>query len=108
MASIVIPTRKDIARYSLEVELGGEPFALGFEWNDRAGAWFFSLATVDGVVLAAGRRVSVGMPLLFRGASPLLPRGDIEAVDTSGTGRDPGFDELGTRVRLLFLEVAGG
>jgi hypothetical protein len=104
--ALVMPTRTDAARYTFEMELDGVTFGFTFNWNERAGAWFFSIADVNGVPLLSGRRVVVNFPLLARFRDPRLPAGDLEAVDTSGEKLDPGLADLGARVRLLYMPIA--
>lgn len=100
---VVIPNRTDVPKYTLEVALDNVTFRLGFHWNDRAGAWFMSIADVNGTPLLSGRRVVVGFPLISRFRDPRLPAGDFNAVDTSGQKLEAGPNDLGDRVRLLYF-----
>jgi hypothetical protein len=61
---------------------------------------------VNGVRLLSGRRVVVSLPLLARLRDPRLPAGELTAVDTTGANADPGVNDLGGRVRLLYFERA--
>lgn len=102
----IMPTRTDVPHYTFELQLEQRTYAFEFRWNERAGAWFFSIADADGAPLLSGRKVTLGLPLLARFRDPRLPAGDLEAVDTTGQNRAPGLDELGSRVKLLYLERA--
>ena len=106
MASIVLPTRTDAARYSFEIDLDGDSFTFSFEWNDRDQGHYMSIADAAGVTLLAGRRVVTGYPLINIYRDSRLPKGAIEAVDTSSTGTEPGFGDLGDRVKLLYTPLA--
>lgn len=101
-----IPTSTDAARYDLEVELDGREFRLLFDWNERDQAWQLSLFNAAGVELLSGIRVVVNYPLIGRFRDPDLPPGDLSAVDTGTTGADPGFADLGDRVRLIYTPIA--
>lgn len=106
MATLVIPTRTDRARYSIEIDLDQLSFRFDFDWNDRSESWSFNLYDASNVLLLAGRKVVVGFPLLNRFRDPRLPPGDLHAIDTSGANLDPKFADLGDRVKLLYVEAA--
>lgn len=102
MATIILPTRTDSARYSFEIDLEGDTFTFSFEWNDRDDGWYMSVADATGENVIAGRRVVVGYPLINIYRDARMPKGAIEAVDTGSTGDEPGFGDLGDRVKLLY------
>lgn len=106
MTTLVIPTRTDEARYSIEIDLDQLTYRFDFDWNDRAEAWSFDLYDANNVLLLAGRRVVVGFPLINRFRDARLPPGDLHAVDTSTANLDPKFADLGDRVKLLYVESA--
>ena len=106
MAISILPTLTDEARYSFSIDLEDVEFKFDFEWNERAGAWLFSITDANGDVLLAGQRVIVGFPLLNRFRDIRLPAGWLEAVDTTGAGLDPAFADLGDRVKLLYIPSA--
>lgn len=108
MATQEIPCRSDAEHFDLQVRLDGINLTLEFRWNARNAAWYCDVLTGDGEMIAAGRKVVVEWPLFLRGyrdTDPLLPRGELFAVDTSGAGQRPGRYDLGGRVRLYYLEV---
>ena len=102
----LLPTVTDRARYSIEVELDKVFFKLDFEWVERSGHWYFSVSDATGKALVSGQRVVVGTPLLARFRNQAMPAGMLIAVDTSSGNVDPGFADLGDRVKLFYLEVA--
>jgi hypothetical protein len=91
--------------YTLQVDLDGATYGLGFVWNAVAGAWYMSISDVDGNPLVAGVRVVVDFPLAARSTLPGLPPGVFMATDTSGAHKDPGLGDLGSRVRLRYVAV---
>lgn len=105
--ALQIPTSTELPSYVQRLTLEGREYVLAFDWNEREGRWFFDLLDSEEEPLAAGLKVVVGFPLLRRRKTdPRLPPGDFFAIDNSGTGRDPGFEELGARVVLCYLEAA--
>lgn len=106
MSALVMPTRTDLARYSNDVELDGVTFKISMEWNDRDDGWYMSIADVDGVPLLSGRRVVLGVPLISLYRDSRLPAGTFVAIDTTGTDTEPGFGDLGERVKLLYIPKA--
>jgi len=103
MVTIPIPESVDAA--SLSVDLDGVTYRLGFRWNARASAWFMSLATEDETPIASGIKVVADWPLLRGVRGGLRPPGELLAVDTSGQQTDPGRDDLGRRVELVYVEA---
>lgn len=104
--SLVLPTRTDLARYSFDIDLDAAKFTFDFEWNDRDAGWYFSMADADGVALLSGRRVVLGYPLIriYKGAG--FPPGELVAIDTSSQNQEPGFGDLGERVKLIYVTAA--
>jgi hypothetical protein len=104
--ALEIPTSTELPSYVQRTTLEGREYVLAFDWNEREGRWFFDVLDSEETPLAVGLKVVVGFPLLRRKTDPRLPPGDFLAIDTSDTGADPGFAELGGRVRLCYLEAA--
>jgi len=100
--SLILPMQRGAARFEFEIDLEGESFFFRFEWNDRAGSWFFDVLTVDQEPLVSGVKVVLGIPLLNRYRDPRLPLGMLEAIDTSDSGAEAAFADLGDRVLLLY------
>lgn len=103
MAVLTLPVRSDFDRFAFQVDLQGTLYNLAFRWNDRAGAWFFTLADADGDPIVAGKRVSVDVPLLRNVTDARRPAGEILALDTNGAG-DPAQSDLGGRVVVVYVE----
>lgn len=101
--AIQLPTLAGREWYEFRITLDGVKYTVELRWNARSNRWTFSLRTRDGEPLLVGRRVVVGMPLLMRGTDPRMPPGDIIAVDQAGLDADPGRDDLGSRVLLMYV-----
>lgn len=101
-----MPLRTDVSHYSFEIELDSRLFGFEFRWNTRDAAWFINVFDGDGVLLRAGIKVVLGLPLMARAVSPDFPSGELLAVDTTDSGVEAGLSDLGARVQLLYVEAA--
>jgi hypothetical protein len=98
-----IPISSDAANFDIQVTLEEVTYTLEFRWNVRLGAWFMNILDAEGVtMLRAGTRVVVNWPLNAYGANR-QPPGALVAVDTTQRGEDPGLDDLGERVQLIYV-----
>lgn len=98
-----IPVSMDLLS-SQVTTLSGQDYILTFAWNPREEAWYMDVADQDGNVLACSRKVVVDFPLIYRPTDPRLPKGVFYAIDTTDMGQDPGRDDFGTRVHLIYVE----
>lgn len=105
--SVQIPTGDGTNPFfSLQAVLDDVTYTLEFRWNERLVAWFMSVFDAEGTTqLMMGVRVVADWTLgaYFTGA-PFT--GLIIASDTSGQGLDPGFADLGDRVKLFYFSQA--
>ncbi len=108
MATWIIPTLTDTEFYVERVELDSVVFELTFAWNTREEKWFLSVADADGVALASGIKIVADWPLFQSVSNADMPAGTMLANDTSGAGLDPGLDDLGDRVLLMYQDAADG
>ena len=103
---VKIPTSNVTPYYSENIILEGQTFTLELKWNIRESSWYMSVFTDENEELANGVKVVANWPLLRRLVDSKTPLGQIVAYDTSNLGLDPDFDELGTRVILLYYTAA--
>jgi hypothetical protein len=101
-----IPTTPSVPAYTQRTTLDGREYAFEFRWNDRDGAWYMHIADSDGQHIRSGIRIVLNWPLLRRVTDPRTPPGSIVAIDTSKQDLAPGLDDLGARVKLLYLDAA--
>lgn len=98
----------DAAIKPTEQVLDGRRYLFELSWYPRAEAWMLDLRSSDGTSLLAGIPVRVGQDLLGPHVGDALPgegHGSLVPVDTSGSGTDPGRDDLGTRVVFDYVEA---
>lgn len=90
--------------FSQVTTLSGQDFVLTFQWNSREGAWYLDVADQDEVPIVTSRKITVEFPIVTRCKDPRRPLGILMAIDRSGKQQDPGFDDLGQRVQLIYIE----
>lgn len=106
MAVFVIATEggDSQANYSIEVELDGTTFVVGFRYNSRLGSWFMSISDASGVILRSGVSVVSGFSLLERLKTTGKPEGRLIAVPVSDdTISAAGLNQLGREVLLTYV-----
>ena len=101
-----IPVRSDLPNYTQVTTLDGRDYVLTFSYNARDLSWYLDIADQDEVMIAAGLRIVADWDLLKRCVDPRRPPGIIFANDLSGAGLDPGPDDFGARVELLYFGEA--
>lgn len=95
--------------YAFSQELDGIDYAFTFYWNERAAAWFMSVALTDGTVLLSGNKVTSGITLFEWWVDQVNTfRGMMFVRDSSGTDADPGRYDLAPdgRCTIYYLELA--
>ena len=102
----ILPLTPSVPSYGFATVLGGVTVLIDVRWNGRDAAWYLDLYAEDETPIRHGIKVLLGSPMGRRSISPLFPRGALIVVDTSGAGRDAGFDDLGTRVVVAFFTIA--
>ena len=104
MAVLEIPVTSDPQSSSMQITLDLVPVILKTYYNSRRGTWHLSIKAQDGTDLVNGAPIFVGWPVLSRFRDTRLPPGDFLAVDTGNQSLDPGQDDFGTRVKLIYVE----
>jgi len=87
--------------------LDGTVYRLALRWNEHLESYVVDAATVDGTVILAGRPLTIDYDLLegYRLTAPLIPDGQLIALDTELKGDDCKKGELGGRVKLIYVEA---
>jgi hypothetical protein len=102
--AVEIPIQTDVNAFTERIQLDGNYYTLTFRWNERALRWYLDLADGDGAAIASGIALVTGVPLTYHlRATTGMPQGTLVCVDTDESGVDPAFDELGNRVKLIYL-----
>ncbi len=106
MSTLTVPTRTDLGAYTFQVELDSLVYRFAFQFNDREGFWYLSIADESGVAIRSGIKVVVNTPLFRLIASEDAPPGELLAIDTTNADNEPGLTDLGESVLLTYVEEA--
>lgn len=94
-------------RERITTSIEGRTISMRIRYSSESEAWHLDLAETqpgtDETPLLSGRRITLGNDLL-RGLS--LGLGALYAIDTTGSGVDPGAGDLGSRVQIYHLTDA--
>lgn len=88
-----------------QFQLDGETFTFLVRWNERIDSWILSIYETDGTPIAVGRRITVGNFLFPWLVGSNRPSGQLMALDTKEEDVDPGHDDMGTRVKLFYIDA---
>lgn len=104
MATLELPVRSDVKAYSFSLELDGLLYTFRFRFNDRTGLWSMDIAdSIDNDILN-GVSLLINVPLIDV-TKTLLPPGEFILIDETGEDRNPGADDLGNDIKLLYQEA---
>lgn len=107
-----IPFRPGDNNYSLNVTLNATPYLIDVHWNDRApsaqgGVWYMDLYNADRTPISTGIAILLGAEIATqRFYIPFFQQNVLQVVDTSNSGVDAAYDELGTRIQVLYQTQA--
>jgi hypothetical protein len=104
MAMVEIDISAGLFAFDQEVQLDGARYRIELRWNVRVQAWYWSLYDVNDEAVVEGRRLVVNWPLLRNVSVANAPPGQFYAFNTANPGVDPGLNDLGGNVRLLYAE----
>ena len=104
--AVALPLVPSDPSYEFVTSLGVATYTVGVRWNGRDGAWYLDLADADGDPIRSGLKIALGVLIGDRSTDPRWPAGVFLVTESSGTGLDAGIDDLGARVRVLFLSYA--
>ena len=96
-----VPFIPSLNNYRLGVVFGTVRFYFLTRWNARDNAWYFDLLAEDDSVILVGVKVVLGGPLCRRSSHVWFRTNVLRVIDTSGSGRDADYDDLGGRVQVL-------
>lgn len=102
---VSIPFLQSDTNYTLVCPIDDEQILFDVRWNSRDEAFYFDMYESDDTIIALNIKVVVGIPLGRRSGHSFFDEHVMTAVDTSGEGRDPGFDDLGTRVIVVVQTI---
>jgi hypothetical protein len=99
-----LPVVPSVPDFEVRVSVDGSDYLFRYRWNHRAESWFLDLLDADGVLLLAGRRLTVDSSILEQYRHLPIPQGRLVPWDTTDRGLDPAFVDLGERVLMRYLD----
>jgi hypothetical protein len=100
-----IPTSVTESNYEEIVSLDGEDYLVKMLWNSRDRHWYLTVRDSDDVDICTGFKVVSDFELDKHETDERHWPGQIWTVDLAQTGVDPGLRDLGSRVRLLYIDA---
>lgn len=104
MAILTIPTSTTLGAYTQQVSLDDILYNFTFQFNDREGYWYFSIADETGNALRSGIKITANWPMLRLLIGENALPGLIMAIDPTDQDQDPGLADLGDKVFLVYVE----
>lgn len=97
-----IPVRSDLPAYEFSITLDEKIYNLNFSWNDRTSLWTMDILDENGVELLTGVQMLTNWDMIGRYRIKELPPRMFLCVDTAGEGKNPGIDDFGSRIILVY------
>lgn len=100
---LILPTFDDSSAYEYLIGLEGRDYRLRYTYSERVDAWHLDVELADGTALATGVRLVANLPLLRRYIDDRLPPGVLVALAMADPPADPGRDDLGEQVVMVYI-----
>lgn len=92
---------------TFQVELDNVTYTLNLFYNDRDGGWYLTIGDASNNPILGCQRCVVNYPIGWKQCyNTSMPPGSIQFQDTSGQGLDPGLNDMGARVTMLYFDAA--
>ena len=106
MGAYILPFQGSVAAYDFRTPIGGSTYTFYVEWSYREKAWYVRITDAAGNIIITGIKLVLGAFLgRIASAQTMFKDGVIVAYDSSGNRRSAGFDDLGSRVIVQYIEV---
>jgi hypothetical protein len=109
MAFIQLPFRGSVAVYDFSTTIGSATYTFLVGWNYRENAWYMNITDADNNVIINSVKLCLGAFLGRTAAVSPFTDGVLVAIDRNAIndgGVEAGFDDLGTRVVIRYVETA--
>lgn len=101
--SVEIPLQAGLPHFEVQTTLDDQAYTLELRWSVREERWYLDVYTEEREPLYRGIAVVINYRLGFRCADDRWPKGALFAVDTSTAQTDPGLEDFGERVKLIYF-----
>lgn len=99
---LTIPLENVTPSFTELVFLEGINLKFWFYWNAREEIWNLSILDVNDNPLLMGIKLISNYELILQHPTLAIPRGSLFLWDTSGEGDSAGYNDLGTRHKLIY------
>lgn len=108
----VLPLRPSIGSYRFTLPLDDVQYQFRLKWNSverpgttaaPKGVWYMDVLEFDGTPIIVGVKIVLGAYLARWSNHPLFLNGVFVARSSAPVHEDPGFDDLGSTVQVLYF-----
>lgn len=100
---IELPINSEYPSAVQTVNIANRTYRIAVHWNTRSAQWCLDLFTSGGEPLIIGQALRLNYDVLLGHTDPRLPQGHLLPIPTSNSVKRIGRDDLGDRVRLVFV-----
>ena len=106
MAIRIIPVDPDLVAQKFKISLDGVTYTFDLDFNDRSGRYRLNIFDTQENELIFGIPMLINYDLLkYHKYNPLLPQGTLFLVNLEEDNVDPGIDDLGSSVIMVYDEA---
>lgn len=102
MINYEIPIESIEPFFDLRIDILNIEYILELSWNNEGNFWTISMFTADKTPIFLCRKLILNYDIFSYCSHPLLPQGNLRAVDESNTLKECDFDDLGNRIKLIY------
>ena len=88
--------------FDFSIELSGKEYIIEIIWNNEEDFWTISLFTSDKTPIFLKRKIVANYDLFSFCSNPLLPDGQLLAIDTQNILTPIAYEDLGNRISLVY------
>lgn len=102
--ALVLPVDSIDEAYTFRTQISDIELLFEVNWNSRDESWYISISDIEATPIISGVKVVSGPDLLGNVRDRTgLPEGFLVALDTSQAQSRAGRNDLGDRVKLVFM-----
>jgi hypothetical protein len=109
---LILPFEPSRGAYEFTTRIEDAEYFFFVRWNaHKLGGWYFDIADETGAaerprrLIARGLKIVLGIAIGRWIQHPLFAGGAFIAIDTTQSGRDAGYDDLGKRVEVRYYTL---
>ena len=101
----LLPLLPSTPNYRFRCPLDGTLYIFDVRWNTRESAWYMDVLQQDETPIRNGMKIVLGANLGRASTDQFFQKYMLTPVDLANSGRDAGFDDIGTRVVVAVQSV---